>query len=93
MSQKILIVAPEGRAEETVKRLARVGYDYSIGYLDGGFKTWLESGKEIDKIETVDAQGLANAHKADATINILDVRKPGEWNAHHIDGIDNFPLD
>lgn len=46
IQQEILIVAPEGREEETVMRLARVGYDNAIGYLKGGF-----SGKEVDSID------------------------------------------
>ncbi|MEL6924747.1 MAG: MBL fold metallo-hydrolase, partial [Bacteroidota bacterium] len=49
LKQPILVVAPEGREEETVKRLARVGYDYCLGYLEGGFKAWKKSGAEIDQ--------------------------------------------
>ena len=93
LKQEILIVAPEGKAEETVTRLARVGYDNAIGYLDGGINAWIESGKEVDQIETLDAAAFAKAFKKDNAIQILDVRKPGEWSAEHLETAKHFPLD
>ena len=93
LMQPILIVAPKGREEETVKRLARVGYDNSIGYLQGGFETWLASGKEIDQINVINGQELEKAYLENSEIKILDVRKPGEWDSHHLQSSKNFPLD
>jgi hydroxyacylglutathione hydrolase len=93
LKQEILIVAPEGQAEETVTRLARVGYDHSIGYLDGGIDAWIASGKELDKITNIDAAALATIYQKDKDINIIDVRKPGEWSAEHLETAKNFPLD
>ena len=93
LQQPILIVAPEGRAEEAVKRLARVGYDNAIGYLGGGIASWQKEGLELDSIETIDANLLVNAKQNNPAIAILDVRKPGEWEAEHIEGSQNFPLD
>ncbi len=91
LMQPILIVAEKGREEETVKRLARVGYDNAIGYLDGGFEAWEESGKEVDRIETIDVSAFAEAY--DEKISVLDVRKPTEWKSEHIETGANFPLD
>ncbi|NRB48457.1 MAG: MBL fold metallo-hydrolase [Saprospiraceae bacterium] len=93
LMQPILIVAPEGREEETIKRLARVGYDNAIGYLEGGFQAWKDAGAEYDQIETIDLKALAKAFDQDTEINIMDVRKPSEWSAEHIDGSINIPLD
>ena len=93
LMQAILIVAPEGREEETVKRLARVGYDNTIGYLKGGFDAWKNSKKEIDTIDTIDLDEFVATYNEDSTINILDVRKPGEWSSEHIDGAQHFALD
>jgi hydroxyacylglutathione hydrolase len=56
LQQPILIVAPRGKNKETVKRLARVGYDNSIGYLKGGFEAWKKEQREIDKIETINVK-------------------------------------
>lgn len=93
LRQPILIVAPVGREEETVKRLARVGYDNAIGYLEGGFEAWKDSGAEYDEIETIDSQQLARIYERDNGIQILDVRKPTEWSAEHIESSINIPLD
>ncbi|MEL6720386.1 MAG: MBL fold metallo-hydrolase [Bacteroidota bacterium] len=93
LKQEILIVAPVGRAEETVKRLARVGYDHAIGYLEGGFETWKTYDGEVDRIETIDASTFEEVYHQNNNLQILDVRKPGEWESEHIEQSQNFPLD
>jgi len=93
MQQPILIVAPSRRNKETVKRLARVGYDNSIGYLKGGFAAWKKAGKEIDSIETIDADKFEDIYSQNSSIKILDVRKPSEWEGQHIENSQNFALD
>lgn len=90
IKQQILIVAELGREEEVVTRLARVGYDYCIGYLQGGFETWAKSGMEVDRVEQVDAEFLANQY---GKINILDVRKKSEYDSEHVIDAENAPLD
>jgi glyoxylase-like metal-dependent hydrolase (beta-lactamase superfamily II)/rhodanese-related sulfurtransferase len=93
LQQEILIVAPEGEEAETVKRLARVGYDNSIGYLKGGFDAWKKEGREVDTIETIDLSTLVELYEKDESIPILDVRKPGEWSSEHIKTAQHFALD
>jgi len=93
LKQPILLVTPEGKAKEAVRRLARVGYDNTIGYLEGGIKAWIEEGKEIDRISSIDASAFATAYKNNDTIKILDVRKPGEWSSEHLETAQHFPLD
>jgi glyoxylase-like metal-dependent hydrolase (beta-lactamase superfamily II)/rhodanese-related sulfurtransferase len=88
----ILIVADEGRQKEVVTRLARVGYDNPIGYLEGGFEAWAEAGEEVDTVEEVTATDLADRFEQEG-MNVLDVRKASEYNAQHIVGAQNFPLD
>lgn len=91
IQQPILIVADEGREAEVVQRLARVGYDNSIGYLKGGFAAWQQAGKETDSIESIQASEFASRINGDS--HILDVRKPGEHNPEHVSGAVNMPLD
>lgn len=91
VSQRILIVAEKGREEEVVTRLARVGYDHALGYLEGGFDAWKKEGKEIDSITSVHVSGV-QASIADGK-NILDVRKETEYNQEHIKDAENVPLD
>ena len=92
IKQEILLVCEEGREEEVVTRLARVGYDFTIGYLKGGFNAWKQAGKETDQIQSVDANLLA-AIMEKQSINILDVRKKSEYLSEHIVDVENTPLD
>ena len=91
LKQPILIVAPKGKNTETVKRLARVGYDNAIGYLKGGFESWKKEKREVDSIETIDAKAFSKAYTKKA--NVLDVRKPGEFAGEHVETAQNFALD
>ena len=93
IKQEILLVTEEGREEEVITRLARVGYDYTIGYLKGGFDAWKNAGKEIDQITSISADELAAIKAADPTASILDVRKASEYRSEHIKGVQNAPLD
>lgn len=92
VKQAILIIADAGREEEIVTRLARVGYDHPIGYLQGGFEAWRNSGKEIDEIISVNASDLADM-LYNEQVNIIDVRKESEYNSEHIIEAINMPLD
>jgi hydroxyacylglutathione hydrolase len=92
IKQQILLVTDEGREQEVIIRLARVGYDYTIGYLKGGFSAWIASGKETDHITTIMPEALRNKLKNQA-VKVLDVRKPGEFFNEHIAGALNIPLD
>lgn len=92
VDQPVLVVADEGRETEVVTRLARVGYDNTLGFLKGGFKSWLQAGKEIDTIESISAQEFAKRLKNSAP-PVYDVRKEGEFRAEHVDGALHTPLD
>ncbi len=92
IKQEILLVTDEGREEEVVTRLARVGYDYTIGYLKGGFNAWKNAGKEVDTIKSVTVDELAEITQK-SELNILDVRKKSEYLSEHIIDAENAPLD
>jgi hydroxyacylglutathione hydrolase len=93
IKQQILLITDAGREEEVVIRLARVGYDFAIGYLNGGFDAWKDAGKEIDTIHSIPAVDFIEIYKKDKNVNILDVRKDGEFKAEHIVDATNLPLD
>jgi len=88
----LLIICEPGREEEVITRLARVGFDNTIGYLEGGFKTWLQAGKDVDTVETVSATTFAKRFGNDK-LRVIDVRKPGEFQAEHVKDATNIPLD
>ena len=92
IDQKIILVTPFGREEEAVTRLSRIGYDHSIGYLKGGLVAWKESGNEIDSIKKISAKEFGETLSREK-INVLDVRKKGEWEAEHVVDVANSPLD
>ena len=91
LKQPILFINEPGREKEVVTRLARVGYDNSIGYLKGGFEAWETAGEDVDKVEEIEADELAQ--QFNSNMKLLDVRKASEYDAEHLVGADNFPLD
>lgn len=93
MKQPIVLITDEGKEEETVTRLSRVGYDNTLGYLKGGINSWIESNKELDSIISISTTKLRS--KLSTETNILDVRKVSEYSSEHInnDRVTNFPLD
>lgn len=93
IEQNILIIADEGREEEVVTRLARVGYDHAIGFLNGGFEAWKNANKPIDTIQSIVVNQLSDAFEKDPQINILDVRKASEFYSQHLPTAINGPLD
>ncbi len=92
LNQPILLVVPEGREEETVIRLARVGYDNTIGYLKGGLAAWANAGKEVDQVKSITADEFVKEY-SDKKIEVLDVRKPNEYTAQHLEHASNKALD
>jgi glyoxylase-like metal-dependent hydrolase (beta-lactamase superfamily II)/rhodanese-related sulfurtransferase len=93
IQQAILIVAEPGEEQEVVTRLARVGYDGSIGFLKGGFVTWKDSGKPFETIESIEVDEFASRLEKDSSLSILDVRKASEFYSQRIEGAINGPLD
>jgi len=94
VKQEILIVADKGREEEVVTRLARVGYDFSLGFLDGGIDAWSEAGFELDRLDGVTPEEFGK-RLASGDIKVLDVRKESEYKSQHLDysHVINMPLD
>jgi glyoxylase-like metal-dependent hydrolase (beta-lactamase superfamily II)/rhodanese-related sulfurtransferase len=91
--QNILVVAAEGREEETIKRLARVGYDRVLGYLEGGFASWLAEKRDFDTVKRINADELAAICTANPQATILDVRKKSENYSERLPNAINLPLD
>ncbi len=93
IKQNILIVADEGREEEVVTRLARVGYDFAIGFLKGGFDAWKLANKPVDTIKSITVNQFKEIWDNDQSIQILDVRKASEFYSQHLPTAINGPLD
>jgi len=93
IKQPILLVTPTGREEEVVTRLARVGYDNTLGYLDGGLAAWQAENRETDYIENISATELEALMNEGEVREILDTRTPAEYLSEHLDVAINYPLD
>lgn len=91
-AQPILLIIPEGKEEETVTRLSRVGFDKTLGYLDGGFEAWKKAGKEFDTITSVSAD-MAKKNLENNETPVFDVRKESEYKSEHVLNAKNTPLD
>ena len=87
----ILFIAPEGREEETITRLSRVGFDNTLGYLDGGVNAWVKQGKAVEQIGNISAQELKT--QVENRNTIFDVRTESEYNSTHIPYVNLVPLD
>jgi len=85
-------VAAEGREEEAVTRLSRVGFDRTLGYLEGGFKAWKAAAKEYDTVSTINVRGLKKELEENR-VQVYDVRKESEYLSEHLEGALNTPLD
>ena len=92
VKQPILLITPEGKEEETITRLSRVGFDQVIGYLKGGFNAWKTASKEYDTVTSISVAELKEINE-NSEIPIFDVRKEGEFLSEHVVGANNTPLD
>ena len=92
LKQPLILVVPEGLSEEAVTRLSRVGYDNTLGYLEGGIEAWKAAGKEVGTLDAISAETFAQKAISEE-INILDVRNNGEYEASHLEDVQHFALD
>lgn len=90
LKQEILLITDKGKEEEAIIRLSRVGYDHTIGYLDGGFDAWKNAGMETESVQRITASELELNHKPNTVI--IDVRKKSEFDSEHIINAINIPL-
>jgi len=90
ISTKLLLVCDEGQEQEAIMRLSRVGFDNCLGYLAGGFSTWLNNDCKYETIETIDSDSLS---KIIDDINLIDVRKLSERDNGYLSASKSIPLD
>jgi glyoxylase-like metal-dependent hydrolase (beta-lactamase superfamily II)/rhodanese-related sulfurtransferase len=90
LKQAIVLVTDEGKEEEARIRLSRVGYDNTIGYLQGGFEAWKNAGKQIDTVKRIQANDLGELYEAG--VKLIDIRKKSEYDSHRVLQAENIPL-
>ncbi len=92
LNQPVLFLADEGTEEEVVTRMARVGYDNTIGFLKGGINAWINAGMDVAHLDEMTAKEFSQNFKPDS-MNLIDVRKKSEFNSEHLLHAENHPLD
>ncbi len=91
INHPIVIISPAGREEEAITRLSRLGFDNSKGYLKGGINAWIDSGNEVDSVESINKNEFEKLF-SEAKTKIFDVRNESEFNSEHVVGACNIPL-
>lgn len=92
-NQQLVLVTEPGKEKESIIRLSRVGIDKVVGYLDGGLEAWKQAGERTDIIIDIEADELAMDMPHDPKLEVIDVRKTAEYDAGHVKGAQNVPLD
>ncbi|MFN8309199.1 MAG: rhodanese-like domain-containing protein [Chitinophagales bacterium] len=92
ISKNYLLVTEPGREQETVMRMARIGFDKVSGYLEGGFQTWLNAGLSFQTIPSYTPSEI-KAELENPETPVLDVRRPGEYESGHLPHAKLLPLD
>jgi hydroxyacylglutathione hydrolase len=87
IDQPLLLITDMEKEEETVLRLARVGFENVLGYLKGGISAWNE---KLETVKSIQAAELKS--EMQKGVSVLDVRKPGEWSVSHLKGASFVPL-
>lgn len=90
VKQNLLLVTEQGKEEEAITRLSRVGYDQTLGFLKGGFDSWKDADLEYETLEREDAEEFADVYSQKPVI--IDVRKRSEYDSEHVEGAINIPL-
>lgn len=90
--QPMVLVTAAGKEEESVTRLSRVGFDKMIGFLNGGFEAWQESGRPIDMIIDIEADELIMDIPHDPNMQVVDVRNETEFASGHLENALNLPV-
>jgi len=85
----LIVCDSEEEADEAVVRLARVGLENSAGYLDGGIKSWEDAGLDVETVTQVDVVELKDSLQG---VQVVDVRRPGEFISARIPGARLLPL-
>lgn len=91
--QPLVLVTEAGKEKESAIRLSRVGIDNVQGYLQGGFEAWRDANEKIDMVIDIEPEELAMDIPHDSKLEVIDVRKPSEFDTAHVKGAYNAPLD
>ncbi len=88
---KIVCITPLGREQDVLEKFSNLGYTHILGFLDGGFDTWIDNAQKTEKIKSISAQSFYVA--AQTNSSIIDLRKQSEYDKEHLDNTQILPLE
>ena len=88
----IIVAESDAKVDEAVMRLARVGIETAAGYLAGGIDAWRTAGFETETVPQISVDELDSLMKKDQELQILDVRRPPEYESGHVPRAVHVPL-
>ena len=88
----IIVAESDAKVDEAVMRLARVGIETAAGYLAGGIDAWRGAGFETETVPQISVDELDSLIKQDQELQILDVRRPPEYESGHVPRALHVPL-
>jgi hydroxyacylglutathione hydrolase len=88
----VLVAGDPAEERESVRQLARIGYDLVVGGLDGGVRTWIDAGRPVSSYPLLASRELEGRLLAGERLVVVDVREPSEWFAGHVPGSVNVPV-
>lgn len=91
IKQEILLITYPKKEEEAITRLSRVGYDQTIGFLEGGFESWKQAKNEFDTVKRITPKVFANEYYPNKAV-VIDIRRKSEFDSEHVIGAINIPL-
>lgn len=80
----IVVAESDENVDEAVMRLARVGIESVRGYLHGGMEAWRKAGREISLVTQINVGELDELIGKEKELQILDVRRPAEYQTGHV---------
>ena len=88
----VLVASEPERVDEARTRLARVGLENVAGFLDGGILSWDAARRPLARTDQIPVDELRQRLDEDPRLQVVDVRRPGEWQAGHIPSATHIPL-
>ena len=88
----IIVAESDAKVDEAVMRLARVGIETAAGYLAGGIDAWRSAGFETETVSQISVDELNSLMKKNQDLQILDVRRPPEYESGHVPQALHLPL-
>jgi glyoxylase-like metal-dependent hydrolase (beta-lactamase superfamily II)/rhodanese-related sulfurtransferase len=88
----IVVADAPVQVDETIVRLARVGHESVRGFLRGGVEEWRQAGREAATLRQISVDELNELLRAEDDLQLIDVRRPGEYAAGHAPRAVSLPL-